>query len=216
MLQSLPVSLLALFLAAILSMAVPVNLIHSRSLEGLLDDLTSIVTGKSWNESSLPDFSLQPTGYYPLVDRLGGPVFLSNQPTLLIRGTDEELLLKGAVSQTYDGSSWRQDPEQSFYRYGSPLWLDEQRSVFDLDLPDLQKARLRADQVFRETTFTWSTLGQPARIIFMAGRPLTIGLTGNEPFQAYFRPSSQLFSKYWLTSDQSIAGSIEDPQVRAN
>ena len=205
MLQSLPVSLLAILLAAILSAAIPVNLIHSRSLEGLLDDLSSVITGSSWNESSLPDFSLQPTGYYPLVDRLGGPVFLSNQPVLLVRGTDEELLLKGAVSETYDGSSWRQDPEQSFFRYDSPLWMDEQRAVFDLDLPDLQSARLREDQVFRETTFRWSPIGQPARVIFMAGRPLTIGLDGNDPFQAYFRPSSQLFSKYWLSSSQAVA-----------
>ena len=85
MLQSLPVSLLAILLAAILSAAIPVNLIHSRSLEGLLDDLSSVITGSSWNESSLPDFSLQPTGYYPLVDRLGGPVFLSNQPVQIGR-----------------------------------------------------------------------------------------------------------------------------------
>jgi transglutaminase-like putative cysteine protease len=204
LLQALPVAAVTLSLALVLTPLVPVDRIHSRSLEALVDDLLSLWQGVRWEDQNLPGFSLQPAGFYPLTERLGGPAYLSDVPVLRVSGTAGDLLLRGSVSQIYDGQSWQQDPDRSFYRFDSPLWLTEQQEVFDLDRPDLRATGLSESQISRTETVRWASLGLPNRIIFIHGRPLAIGLLDTSPFQVYFRPSGQLFNKHWLQPGQTV------------
>ena len=203
-LQATPVAALALALALLLSPLVPAGMIHSRGLEGFVDDLTSLWSGIRWENTDMPDFSLMQAGYYPLIDRLGGPVLLSDQAVLEVSGTTEALLLRGSVSQVYDGHNWQQDPDRSFYRFDSPLWQTEQHDVFDLNLPSLAPPDPEPALVYRTVRYYWTPLNMATRIIFTAGRPLSIQTVVDQPFQVYFRPSGQLFSKYWLQPHQQI------------
>ncbi|MDW7659470.1 MAG: transglutaminase-like domain-containing protein, partial [Bacillota bacterium] len=157
-----------------------------------------------WNQVEFPNFSIQQAGYYPLVDRLGGPAYLSDAPHLYISGTDETFLLRGSVSQIYDGQRWLQDPDRTYYRFDSPLWQREQEDTYDLNRPDLYSAGLTPAQFNKTINLSWSPIGLPTRTLFTAGKPLRVSLAQPDPFLAYFRPSGQLFSKHWIQPEQWV------------
>lgn len=204
MLQSLPVAAAVLALAMALYAFIPTSFFHSRQFEGLVDDLSGQISSMQWNQVDIPDFSIQQAGYYPLVDRLGGPAYLSDAPHLYVSGTDETFLLRGSVSQIYDGQRWMQDPDRSYYRFDSPLWQSEQEDIYDLNRPNLFAARLTAAQFNKTINLSWSPIGLPTRTLFTAGKPLRVSLAQPDPFLAYFRPSGQLFSKHWIQPGQWV------------
>ncbi|MEA4888317.1 MAG: transglutaminase domain-containing protein [Clostridiaceae bacterium] len=209
MLQAIPAAVTALILALLMTPLIPANLIHSRDLEGLVDDLTSMRNGMTWDQQNIPDFNLAQSGYYPLIDRLGGPAVLSDQAVLEVNGTTEALLLRGSISQTYDGHRWIADQDDTYYRYGSQLWPNEQTDIFNLDLPDYAAAGLAKEQLVKTETVRWSPLNTPTRIVFLAGRPISIDLEEDDPFLVYFRSSGQLFSKYWLQPRQVVRQKVD-------
>jgi transglutaminase-like putative cysteine protease len=204
MLQSLPVAAAVLALAMALNAVIPTSFFHSRQFEGLVDDLSGQISSMQWNQVDFPDFSIQQAGYYPLVDRLGGPAYLSDAPHLFVSGTDDTFLLRGSVSQIYDGQRWLQDPDRTYYRFDSPLWQSEQDDTYDLNRPDLYSARLTAAQFNKTINLSWSPIGLPTRTLFTAGKPLRVSLAQSDPFLAYFRPSGQLFSKHWIQPGQWV------------
>jgi transglutaminase-like putative cysteine protease len=204
MLQSVPFAALALSLALLLATLIPTSFFHSRAFEGFMDDLSGRISAIPNQQRELPSFSLQQAGYYPLVDRLGGPASLSDSPMLRVGGSAEAMLLRGSVSQIYDGRNWIQDPDRSYYRYDSPLWRSEQTEVFDLERPDVYTAGLTAAQFNRTVNVSWSPLRLPTRTLFIAGKPLRVSLAQPDPFIVYFRPSGQMFSKHWIQPEQAV------------
>ena len=204
MLQSVPFAAFTLILALLLTHWIPTSFFHSRAFEGFMDDLAGRISAIPNQQRELPSFSLQQAGYYPLVDRLGGPASLSDLPMLRVGGSEEAMLLRGSVSQIYDGRNWIQDPDRSYYRYDSPLWRSEQTEVFDLERPDVYSAGLTAAQFNRTMNVSWSPLRLPTRTLFIAGKPLQLSLAQPDPFIAYFRPSGQMFSKHWIQPEQQV------------
>lgn len=202
--QIIPLSCLIVLLALLISYLAPATLFHSRTFEGWLDDQTTRAGGWFRRQSDYVPFSIKQAGFYPLSERLGGPVILSDTPVLRVFGTDEPLLLRGSVRQIYDGRQWHSDPEARTYRYDSSMWKHEQTEIFEMDLPLIHTIGLSANQINQTVNVTWSPIGLPTKTLFMAGKPLAVNLSGSDPFQAYFRPDGQLFSKHWIKPGQHI------------
>jgi pimeloyl-ACP methyl ester carboxylesterase len=196
MLQSVPFAAFTLILALLLTHWVP-HLFHSRAFEGFMDDLAGRISAIPNQQRELPSFLAPASGYYPLVDRLGGGQ-LSDLPMLRVGGSEEAMLLRGSVSQIYDGRNWIQDRTEATTRYDSPLWRSEQTEFFDLERPDVYSAGLTAAQFNRTMNVSWSPLRLPTRTLIIAGKPLQLSLAQPDPFIAYFRPSGQIFSKHWI------------------
>ncbi|NLM77464.1 MAG: transglutaminase domain-containing protein [Ruminococcaceae bacterium] len=212
MLQALPASLLVIIVALLFNYLVPTSLFHTRHLEGWFDDLTGRLQLPG-QQLAIPEFSLSHAGYYPLTNRLGGPVSLSADPVLQVSGQTEAFLLKGSVSQIYDGQRWIQDLDRTYYRFDSPRWREEQDQAFTLDLPDFSRAPDLSGQFSSMSVIQWSPVGMPTQTLFSAGQPLAVTLVQDEPFLAYFRPSGQLFSKHWIRADQSVAMQVRLPRT---
>lgn len=203
MLQALPPAAAVLILALAFSL-IPPAAFHSRQFEGWVDDLSGQIISKQWNQVDFPVFSIAQAGYYPQSDQLGGPVLLSDAPLLYLSSSEEAFLLRGSVSQIYDGRRWLQDPDRTYYRFDSPIWQKEQEETYDLKRPDLYSAGLTAAQFNKTVNLGWSPVGLPTRTLFTAGKPLHLSLADPDPFLAYFRPSGQLFSKHWIQPGQWV------------
>ncbi len=200
---------LALFLTHIL----PVSWFYQHWAEDAVTRIFRSISDIRWEEQVADNFSLRAVGYYPLRDRLGGPVELSDQPVMRVSTSGGPLLLKGAIRQTYDGKSWQSDPDPARYRFNSPLWQKEQTDIFDLDRPDLQKSGIEP-AAFNETrVYAWSPVGLPTRTVFTAGKPLHITWSDSDPMDISYNRSGELYSDYWIRPDQSVLMSCRTLQT---
>ncbi len=204
MIQSLPVAALSLVLAFGFSRILPPALFHSNYTEGLIDDIADLfITPQSTPDQS-QEFSIGAFGFYPLIERLGGPVSLSSQPVMQIDGYPQALLLRGAVSTLYDGQHWIRIQNNETLRFDSPLWKREQISAFNLDLPDFSKLKVNRSSLTAKINYRLTPIDHATKTIFLAGRPFSIIQNNSDQFQLYFDADGQLFSKYWLMPGQSV------------
>jgi hypothetical protein len=71
-------------------------------------------------------------GYSP--ERLGGPVALQDWHMLTVV-TERPMLLRGAVMDTYTGTTWQNSMYDGGYRFESPFFRQQRTQSFDLDMP---------------------------------------------------------------------------------
>jgi transglutaminase-like putative cysteine protease len=204
MLQAVPVALVSLLLTVFLAPAITPAAFYSRQIEGLIDDAANRLSNPLGLQPSYNTFSIAEVGYYPLLGRLGGPVQLSDRPILHVSGYPQAMLLRGLVTRDYDGSRWFRDNREALFRFGSQMNIQEQAETFNLNLPDYQRHRLSQDNYQQPIEYQLTPAERPLQTIFMEGRPTFIQLLQDERFQIFFNRSGQLYSKYWLSPEQTI------------
>lgn len=204
MLQSLPVSIIGLLLTALLATQISPAIFYSSHLGKIVDDAANIITSSLGMQRRVTGFSIAEAGYYPLFDRLGGPVRLSTSPVMQIRGYPQSLLLRGNVAVTYDGQRWYPAEDEDVYVFASPLHLEEQVVAFNLDLPDPILVP-DLEGVFQENiTYKITPLESRMQTVFIAGRPMEISLEGEARNQFFYNSSGRVQSRFWLTEDDTV------------
>ena len=202
-LQALPVAALSLVLAIALSSAMPASSFYNARLLNLVGRIRLQIRIPARVQQTFADFSLSTVGFYPLSERLGGPVQLSDQPALEIDGYPQAMLLRGAISRVYDGQSWSRDNSRQVLRFDNPLWELEQNQVFDLLLPDPERYADLLDLIVRDIEYRVSPVSQPFQTVFLAGRPLAVASdTAGRAF--YFDEDGQMFSNDWQMPRQRL------------
>lgn len=167
---------------------------YSPRLRMSLDDVTDAYLGATGGARARTTFSLSQTGLSPLGDRLGGPVTPSDQLVMVVE-SERSLLLKGAVRDTYTGSSWVNSQTASQYRFGSPLFSGRQREVFDLDQPDENRTAGGLENGFYADITVRITPKQTRDMtLFTAGRPSGLAPEDLRRITPYFDLDSQAFS----------------------
>lgn len=129
----LPV-LSAVLAAAILAQVVSPAVITAVKRPQHWEDLVSMLTIPGMNGSGPgTEFSIGTAGYYPLNNRLGGSVNLSDEPVFNVSGPDSDMLFKGAVSMNYSGNSWERLPLNYGMGFNDPMYFQTRESVLDLN-----------------------------------------------------------------------------------
>ncbi len=129
----LPV-LSAVLAAAILAQVVSPAVITAVKRPQRWEDLVSMLTIPGMNGSGPgTEFSIGTAGYYPLNNRLGGSVNLSDEPVFNVNGPASDMLFKGAVSRNYTGNSWERLPMNEAMGFNDPMYFQTRESVLDLD-----------------------------------------------------------------------------------
>lgn len=204
MIQALPIAFASLLVGTLLAVQITPAALYSRQLEGFVDDLANRMVTPVTGEQAYSTYSIADVGYYPLLDRLGGPVELSDEPILHVSGYASAMLLRGLVAQEYDGQRWYRDDSEMLYRFGSDMNQDIQTTAFNLDLPDYDYYALdRRD--FQETIeYRLQPARRPIQTLFVEGRPTAMRMENNDRYQFFFNMSGQLYSKYWIQNDESV------------
>lgn len=168
-----------------------------------IDRLISRLTGKSHlKEDSIGyvEFSIAEAGFYPLENRLGGPVDPLDQLFMYVTTGPQEIYLRGATFRTYTGTRWTQDSMDQNWMLNHSRNKDIQAKIMGLAVAGLDDTDDLRNPIFPLLSQDYVlTPVAKQQVIFNGGRIDTVQYTesGNEVF-AYFNPSGTLYA------DQSI------------
>lgn len=168
-----------------------------------IDRLISRLTGKSHIKEDAVgyvEFSIAEAGFYPLENRLGGPVDPLDDMFMYVTTGPQEIYLRGATFRTYTGTRWIQDTMDQNWMLNHKRNKDMQAKIMGLSVAGLEDADDLRNPIFPLLSQNY-VLAPVAKqqVIFNGGRIDTVRYTesGNEVF-AYFNPSGTLYA------DQSI------------
>ncbi len=155
----------ALF-AVVLPLGVLVSALLATNLtpiEGINDWFSPLTSETGWLRTSLnlsPNtggFELREMGFYPLEDRLGGPVKLSKEIIFKVKSAKPKIYLRGRVLTHYENNLWtvKEEAPKSFY----PL-TGEISDIFTYQIYDLKS---RTNSVW--VPMTVSTIDIPEKTL---------------------------------------------------
>jgi transglutaminase-like putative cysteine protease len=207
MLQSLPIAAIALSLALAVSALLPASAWQSQLListgDNFKNDLTALVRYNAPGTGNNQVFSIADAGYYPLENRLGGPVSLSDHPVMQVSGYPQPMLLRGSVRTTYDGQRWLLDKNSQLLRFDSDYWAPKRSQVFNQYLPDYDNYALNRQDLSVDANYTLTPVEQAIRIVFLAGRPISM-ITQGRSADVYFDEFGHLFYQPSLEPGQNL------------
>ena len=166
-----------------------------------MGDLFRFSIGKS---EGYWEFQLSGVGYQPSLDRLGGPVELSDD-TLFEVKSESPVLLRGSVQDTYTGTGWTDSRNNGRFRLESAVWNGKQKEVFGLRLPRDKKAKELYQNLTREVSFQIYPRNYPYCTIFTTGRAEDAEfLNGGE--EIYFNSQGEMFTRNYISSLYLVTG----------
>jgi|GEM_PF-1444119 len=207
MLEALPLASLALALALLSSAIWPAAVWQSPALALRMDMLRSDlgIFDKGFIPSSgeIYEFSIGSSGYYPLGDRLGGPVILSDEPVMTVTGYEDGLLLRGSIASVYTGQRWLAGDDVNLYNFYEGSYYGLRQQVFDIIRPAVPTVDLKLEYLFMENHYyTVQPANQSLTTVFLAGRPENFEIDGIAPGGLYFNNEGLLFVQPALNSRQ--------------
>ena len=208
MLESLPIAAIGLTLALLASAIWPATAWQSPALALRLDmlrgDLGIFDQGIIPSSGEIYEFSLESSGYYPLGNRLGGPVILSDEPVMTVSGYPEGLLLRGSIAAVYTGQRWLPGGDVNLYDFHEPAYAQQRQQVFDLSRPVQPLDRSDLQFIFSEDhTYLIQPASTALTTVFLAGRPLNFSLNDLIP-KIYFNSEGLLFIQPALNASQVL------------
>jgi transglutaminase-like putative cysteine protease len=163
---------------------------YSQRVESYLDDVVDYLGEYTSFTRPHPAFSIASAGFTD-AGRLGGPVSLSGETVMVVRGV-APTLLRGAVYNEYTGEGWEDSESGGSYRYTSIIWQGKAKEVFDLELPDVRQTE-QTDILYRNINLTITPYGNPGTIFTLA-RPASV-TSGNRNFIPYFNDQGEMYTK---------------------
>lgn len=215
LLQSLPVAISGLLLASLISLYISPAIFYSSRLEKFVDNTVGIMTSSLGMQRRFSAFSLADAGYYPLLDRLGGPVSLSDEPVMRVEGYVQPMLLRGNMAQDYDGQRWHRPPDNAIYLFDGPMHLQDQISIFNLNLPESDHIENLNQRLQENINYSITPVRRRLQTVFLEGRPLEIYMQEDFRNQFYFNSSGQVLSRYWLTQENTVVVSARKLLIRS-
>jgi len=176
----------------------------SESLVHFLWDMGDLFRFSIGRSEGYWEFQLSSAGYETSLDRLGGPVELSDDTFFEIK-TEFPVLLRGSVQDTYTGTGWFDSYSNGRFRLDSPIWNGKQKDIFGVGLPKEKKAKELYQRLTREFSFQIYPRKYQYCTIFNAGRTEGAGyLTSGE--EIYFNTQGEMFTKNYISSPYSVTG----------
>lgn len=150
------------------------------------------------------EFQLSGVGYQPSLDRLGGPVELSDDILFEVK-SELPILLRGSIQDTYTGTGWTDSRNNGRFRLESAVWSGKQKDVFGLKLPKDKKAKELYQRLTRDISFQIYPRNYPYCTIFTAGRAEEAEfLNGGE--EIYFNSQGEMFTKNYISKPYLVTG----------
>lgn len=166
-----------------------------------MGDLFRFSVGKS---EGYWEFQLSGVGYQPSLDRLGGPVELSDE-TLFEVKTEFPVLLRGSIQDTYTGTGWTDSRNNGRFRLESAIWNGKQKDIFGLKLPRDKKAKELYQRLTREVSSQIYPRNYLYCTIFTTGRTENAAfLNGGE--EIYFNSQGEIFTQNYISSPYLVTG----------
>lgn len=177
--------------------------IYSRSAQGIIDDISTMLPDRLRGQRSFDPFSLNRSGFYPLETRLGGSVQLSTAPVMRIQG-EASGLLKGQTSVTYTGNSWERPGNEDTWRYGARLFTTEADRVFTHDLSLLDEIGL-GDLSLQRSSYNIDIRQSGLTVLFTNGLATDMQFDADSQMLAFFNDDAVLYTQYPLNVGQGYS-----------
>lgn len=123
-------------------------------------------------------YSVSADGYQPKTEQLGGVATPRDEDVMVVT-SDNDLLLRGAISRTYTGSNWTDDNVKSRYLFVDPTRLRKREELFNATEDELNAAGELLTASVRFVAEGTSTLFVPQRLIDLEA-PIDFVLYYNE------------------------------------
>ena len=157
------------------------------------------------------EFNLSTVQYQPLSDRLGGPVELSDDRIMSVK-TEDPVLLKGAVQDTYTGSGWIDSRNNGRFRLESLIWSGRRQDVMGLDIPSDKKVRELYLRLTKEVTLDIFPSYYWYCTIFTPGRLIDTSFRGNWEQTVYFNDQGEVFTQEAVGAGYEVTGRVFRPR----
>ncbi|MCL2068438.1 MAG: hypothetical protein FWH00_00915, partial [Oscillospiraceae bacterium] len=151
------------------------------------------------------NFGLGSFGYEPVPERLGGPAVLPDWHLLTVV-SKHPVLLRGAVMDTYTGSSWQNNTHDGDYRFDSLFFRRQRAYAFDLDMPlDHTDARSLYNAVTSEISFAVTYEAEHYTTLFTSSGTADIAFS-NPAMRpdAFFNLRSELYLPYPVPQGSTV------------
>ena len=198
--------ILAMALAFVATPRLDYYNVYSPTLQKFTDDVMSLLPQNYQDKFEIFNFSIRQAGYYPLGDRLGGPLNLTNEPMLEVWG-DPGYLLKGSSANIYNGAGWDNTMTNPHYRFNSAFNSSEQAEVMSTEYPLV--GRLPADAqevVFAEHSYAIRPLIDNIQVVFADGVLTDVATHREENMDFYFNQSGLVYSHDLFGGDYAYWG----------
>lgn len=191
------VLLLAALLAVLSVSRLTYHRLYSPFWQGIVDDLMTLFPEGLQPRLTVTPFSLGEDGFYPLGNRLGGPVEEKDDVVALIEG-QAPALLKVQSSDYYDGLRWQRVLNNPNYRYNSPFNGGSEMDVFN-DKPAAAFMKALAPQAEKMIYQSYDYKLTPSRfgtqLLFSSGTPTYLRSSREEALLFYFNQAGTLFAR---------------------
>ncbi len=190
--------------------------IYSPYWQGVVDDLVTLLPESFQAPLSISPFSIGDDGYYPLTNRLGGPVVLEDNEVASVVGNVPGLL-KVQSSDFYDGQRWQRLVNNPNFRYSSPFNGGAETLVFNpLEPPEFFDLLdgASAEDVYNNYDYTLTPLRQGSQLLFLNGTPTNLVSSREEAMLFYFNQAGAVYAR--TVFDNQHAYSVESYDINPN
>jgi hypothetical protein len=136
--QSIPfvliMTLIGLTAIIIFSTRVPSTELRSNDVADLTDDSLSFLNIPLPESGNRKTFNLGSIGFYPLHDRLGGPVTINDDEVMIVEASDD-LLIRAIAYNVYARQYWSSSNYMFSTRFDSQLLINDRIDFFDSERP---------------------------------------------------------------------------------
>ncbi|NCC83874.1 MAG: transglutaminase domain-containing protein [Clostridia bacterium] len=178
---------------------------YSPYWQGIVDDLVTLLPEAFQPQLTISPFSLGDDGYYPLGNRLGGPVVLKDNEVALIEG-DAPSLLKVQSSDYYDGLRWQRLLNNPNFRYSSPFNGGAESQVFNPYVDKNFFALLpndAASKIYENYSYEITPLRQGTQLLFVSGTPTDLVSSREEAMLFYFNQAGVVYARTIFDNNHS-------------
>ena len=193
--QSIPfvIVLTIIGLAAIVAYStyVPSSTLRSDDVADMTDDTLSFLNIPLPESGNRTTFNLGSIGFYPLHDRLGGPVSINNDEVMIVTASDD-VLIRAITYNVYAKHYWSSSNYMFSTRFDSLPLMEERLDFFDSYRPrkDLVPADLYA-ALFEESAIQITTKNKiTGGTLFIPEHLLTLAVPDKTP---YYNQSGEVY-----------------------
>lgn len=201
-----PVVIIGLLISFSISYSHPAESLRSPGVTDSTNDILSALHLPLPSSSNRTIFNLGGLGYYPLHERLGGPVIVLNARIMKVT-SPTDLLLRAATYDSYQKIFWSSSNSLFSSRFHSGVLSDQTKDFFDMNRPDA--GSIPADlysSVMTEQKITIKNLSsQIGSTLFSVDHLLDIE---NTKYEVYYNQSSEIFQNQPVDNGETYSLTI--------
>ena len=201
-----PMILIGLLISFSVSYSHPSESLRSQGVTDTTNDILSALHLPLPSTSNRTVFNIGSLGYYPLHERLGGPVSVFNARIMEVT-SPTDLLLRAATYDSYQKIYWSSSNSLFSSRFHSGILADQTEDFFDMNRPDSGSipADLYASVMTQQDVTIKNLSTQTGSTLFSADHLLDIE---NTKYEVYYNQSSEIFQNQMVDSGETYSLTI--------